>query len=156
MARYALKIAIYQLLLFGSLPNLQGASGYNDGHSFWTNQDLDPLSTSKRPSEPQFCGRYTHIWQKMASNGHTKVIYKGTFVSKQSLCTWYLKDFLCFLSLSLIFVRLSVRYHVLLEHLVSQHLTGLLKLISVSSGGWQFPMRNSLAYIWEIIRLWSH
>ena len=51
------------------------------------------------------------------------------------ICTWYLKDFLCFLSPSLIFVRLSVRYHVLLEHLVSQHLTGLLKLISVSSGG---------------------
>ena len=38
---------------------------------------------------------------------------------------------------------------------MSQHLTGLLKLISVSSGGWQFPMRNSLAYIWEMLRLWS-
>ena len=33
-------------------------------HNFWTNQNLDQLSTSKWPSEPQFCERWTYIWQK--------------------------------------------------------------------------------------------
>ena len=52
------------------------------------NQDLDPLGTSKWPSEPQFCERYTHTYgRKTAKNCHTKVIYKGTFISKQALCT---------------------------------------------------------------------
>ena len=85
MARYGRYMAIYQLLFFGSLTNLHVASGYIWGHNFWTNQDLDPLSTSKGPPELQFCEKYTHIWRKMASNGCTKVIYKETFVSKQSL-----------------------------------------------------------------------
>ena len=57
MARYGRKRAFYQLLFFGSSSNLHGASGYIWGHNFRPNQDLDPLSTSKWPSEPQFCER---------------------------------------------------------------------------------------------------
>ena len=45
-------------------------------HNFWTNQNLDQLSTSKWPSEPQFCERWTYIWPKMAGNGHNIVIYQ--------------------------------------------------------------------------------
>ena len=33
-------------------------------HNFWINQNLDQLSTSKWPSETQFCERSTYIWQK--------------------------------------------------------------------------------------------
>ena len=33
-------------------------------HNFWTNQNLEQLSTSKWPSEPQFCERWTYIRQK--------------------------------------------------------------------------------------------
>ena len=57
MSRYSLKMTINQLLYFGSLPNLYGASGYVWGNNFRPNQDLDPLTTSKWPSEPQFCER---------------------------------------------------------------------------------------------------
>ena len=78
-------MAIYQLLYFGSSPNLHGASNYIWGHIFWPNQYLDPFSTSKWPLEPQFCERYTHIWQKMARTGRTKVIYKGRFICIQTL-----------------------------------------------------------------------
>ena len=45
-------------------------------HNFLTNQNLDQLSTSKWPSEPQFCERWTYIWQKMAGNGRNIVIYQ--------------------------------------------------------------------------------
>ena len=45
-------------------------------HNFWTNQNLDQLSTSKWPSETQFCERWTYIWQKMAGNGRNIVIYQ--------------------------------------------------------------------------------
>ena len=93
MARYGLKMTVYQLLFFGSSPNLNGASGYIWGHNFWPNQDLDPLSTSKWPSEPQFC-------EKMARNGRTKDIYKGTFVCIQTLIVihgfWWCKNFFWF------------------------------------------------------------
>ena len=85
MTMYGLKMAIYQLPFFWSSPNLHAASGYIWGHNFWTNQDLDPLSTSKWPSEPQFCERWTYIWRKKGQKGRTEVIYKGTFISKQSL-----------------------------------------------------------------------
>ena len=44
-------------------------------HNFWSNQDVDLLSTSKWPSEPQFCERWTYIWQKRARYGRSK--YKG-------------------------------------------------------------------------------
>ena len=54
-------------------------------HNFWTNQNLNQVSTSKWPSELQFCERCTYIWQKMARNGLKTVIYKGTFISNQSL-----------------------------------------------------------------------
>ena len=64
MARYGLKMAIYQLLFFWNLPNLHGASGYIWGHNFSPNLELGPLSTSKWPSEPQFCERYTHTYGK--------------------------------------------------------------------------------------------
>ena len=57
-------------------------------YNFWTNQNLDKVSTSKWPSELQFCERCTYIWQKMARNGRKTVIYKGTFVSNQSLEGW--------------------------------------------------------------------
>ena len=30
-------------------------------HNFWTNQNVDLLSTSKWPLEPQFCERWTYI-----------------------------------------------------------------------------------------------
>ena len=33
-------------------------------HNFWPNYNLDLLSTSKWPSEPQFCERYVCRWQK--------------------------------------------------------------------------------------------
>ena len=33
-------------------------------HNFWTNWDLEPWSTSKWPSEPQFCERWTYKWRK--------------------------------------------------------------------------------------------
>ena len=33
-------------------------------HNLWTNQILDLLSTSKWPSEPQFCERWIYSWQK--------------------------------------------------------------------------------------------
>ena len=81
MARYGLKMAIYQLLFFGSSPNLHRASGYIWGHNLWPNQDLDPLSISKWPSEPQFCERKTHIWRK---NGQKRT-YKGhTYIKGHS------------------------------------------------------------------------
>ena len=64
MAMYGRYMAIYQLLFFGSLPNLYAALGYIWGHNFWTNQDLDLFSISKWPSEPQFCERWTYKWQK--------------------------------------------------------------------------------------------
>jgi len=53
--------------------------------NFWSNQNVDLLSTSKWPSEPQFCEIWTYIWQKMVRNGRTKAIYKGTFISIQTL-----------------------------------------------------------------------
>ena len=79
-------MAIYQLLFFGSSPNSHAAVGYISGHNFWTNQDLGPLSTSKWPSEPQFCERWRlYIWQKNGQkrsyNSHLWV----TFILKQSL-----------------------------------------------------------------------
>ena len=58
-------------------------------HNFWSNQNVDLLSTSKWPSEPQFCERWTYIWQKMVRNGRTKAIYKGTFISIQTLHTMF-------------------------------------------------------------------
>ena len=57
-------------------------------HNFWTNQNLNQVSTSKWPSELQFCERCTYTWQKMARNGLKTVIYKGTFILNQSLCSW--------------------------------------------------------------------
>ena len=32
--------------------------------NFWTIQNLDQLNTSKWPSAPQFCERWTYTWQK--------------------------------------------------------------------------------------------
>ena len=34
------------------------------GHSFWSNWDLDMISTSKWPSDPQFCERHLCNWPK--------------------------------------------------------------------------------------------
>ena len=42
-------------------------------HNFWSNQNVDLLSTSKWLSESQFCERWAYIWQK---NGQ-KWLYKG-------------------------------------------------------------------------------
>ena len=80
MTTYGCKMTIYQLLFFGSLPNSHVASGYIWGHNFWTNQDLD-LSFVK--------DEHTY-GKKMARNGPTTVIYKGTFVSNQSLVDYLL------------------------------------------------------------------
>ena len=46
-ARYGHKFSIYQLLFFGSSPNLHAASNYIWGHNCWTNQSLDQLSPLK-------------------------------------------------------------------------------------------------------------
>ena len=39
-------------------------------------------------SEPQFCERWSYIWQKIGRKGQTKVIYKGTFICIQTLCMY--------------------------------------------------------------------
>ena len=43
-------------------------------HNFWPNYNLDLLSTSKWPSESQFCERLSYRWQKMARNSHKTAI----------------------------------------------------------------------------------
>ena len=55
------------------------------------------LSTSKWPSESQFCERWTYILQKIARKGCKKDICKGTFISIQTLLHEILekKDVLC-------------------------------------------------------------
>ena len=45
-------------------------------HNFWTNHNLDQLSTSKWPSQPQFCEKWTYLWKKMTGNGRKIVIYQ--------------------------------------------------------------------------------
>ena len=47
-------------------------------HKFWTNQDLDMLSISNWPSEPEFCERWTYIWQK---NEWRERVVKLSFLS---------------------------------------------------------------------------
>ena len=42
-------------------------------HNFWSNQNVDLLSTSKWPSEPQFCERWTYIRQKRARYGRSNI-----------------------------------------------------------------------------------
>ena len=88
MARYGCKMAIYQLLFFGSLPHSHTASGYIWSYNFWTNQDLDSLGTSKWPSEPQFCDRWPDIWQKMARNSRTTVIYMRDIRFETEFSLW--------------------------------------------------------------------
>ena len=69
-------------------------------HNFYTNHNLDLFNTSKWPSESQFCERWTYIWQKLARGSLSKVIYKGTFISNQSLLylfSWQWKQFLDYL-----------------------------------------------------------
>ena len=46
-------------------------------HNGWTNWGTDPVSTSKWPSEPQFCERYSCRWRKLARNGHKTTILVG-------------------------------------------------------------------------------
>ena len=46
-------------------------------HNFWTNYDLDLLSTSKWPSGPQFYERFSWKWQKMTPNSQKMVIYES-------------------------------------------------------------------------------
>ena len=98
MARFGPKMAIYQLLFFGSSPNLHVASDYIWGHNFWPNQDLDPLNTSKWPSEPQFYERCSHIWPGMVVQRsfikEDSFLYRlynsylrGSFISEQTLLT---------------------------------------------------------------------
>ena len=70
---------------------LHTASSYIWVHNFRANQDLDPLSTSKWPPEPQFCKRWIYICPKMARIGRPKVIFKGTFVSNMSLFESFLE-----------------------------------------------------------------
>ena len=54
-------------------------------HEFWTNVDLDLLSTSKWPSEPQFCERWKYIWQKNGQKWSYNSYLRVTFILKQSL-----------------------------------------------------------------------
>ena len=78
-------MAIYQMLFFKSSPNSHEASGYIWGHNFWTNYDLDPLSTSKWPSEPPFCERWRYIWQKNGQKRSYNSYLRVTFISDHSL-----------------------------------------------------------------------
>ena len=48
-------------------------------HNFWTNYDLDLLSTSKWPPEPQFCQRWRHRLQKNSINGRKTAIHHLLF-----------------------------------------------------------------------------
>ena len=61
------------------------ASGYLLDHSFWTNWNSDLLSTSKWPSEPQFCERKAYIWQKSGQKRSYSSHLRVTFVSDRSL-----------------------------------------------------------------------
>ena len=55
-------------------------------HNYCTNKDLDMLSTSKWPSEPQFCQRWTCICQKNGQKWLYNLICGVSFISKQSIC----------------------------------------------------------------------
>ena len=44
-------------------------------HNFWMNQGSDLFSTSKWPSQPQFCEIWSHSYQKIAWNGRKMTIY---------------------------------------------------------------------------------
>ena len=54
--------------------------------NFWTNHNLDQISTTKWPSEPQFCERWTYIWRKMARNYWfmRNIHFESVFSSKMS------------------------------------------------------------------------
>ena len=79
-------------------------------HNFWTNQNLDLLSKSRWPSEPQFCERWTYICQKngqkwsyvesdMCSHFFIETVYRlihshnintvSFFFAIRILCLWY-------------------------------------------------------------------
>ena len=46
-------------------------------HNLWTNQNLDPVITSKWPSELQFCERWIYsLEKKIARNGRKIAIYQ--------------------------------------------------------------------------------
>ena len=92
MARYCRKLVIYQLLYFGSSPNLYAASGYIWGHNFGTNWNLGPLSISKWLSEPQLCERWRYIWQKTGQKQSYKSYLWLTFISKQSLVKFHFME----------------------------------------------------------------
>ena len=67
-------------------------------HNFWANDNLDPLSISKWPSEPQFCERKAYIWQKSGQKRSYSSHLRVTFVSDRSLLSFFLYLlFFCFL-----------------------------------------------------------
>ena len=74
---------------------MRAASGYIWGHNFWTNQDLDPISTSKWLSEPQFWEIWSNSCQNIAGNGRKKVIYHSlSFLnSLYNNYLWAIKEF---------------------------------------------------------------
>ena len=117
-ARCGPKMAIYQMLLFKSSPNSHVAFGYIWGHNFWTNYNLDPLSTSKCPSEPQFCERWRHMWQKNGQKRSYNSYKRVTFISEHSLVlVWWgnkLKPKLCwqpfFYFLQLLFIHACQKF----------------------------------------------
>ena len=83
MARKGSKMAIYQMLFFFFFELAKFARGLR--LHMWTNQDLDSLSTSKWPSEPQFCERNTYIWQEYGQKWSYNGCLSVCFISDQSI-----------------------------------------------------------------------
>ena len=72
-------------------------------HNFWTNYDLDLLSISNWPSEPQFCKRWIYIWQKCGQKQLYISHLRVTFVSDHSLHLLQKKNPTSFLTALLLF-----------------------------------------------------
>ena len=109
------------------------------------------LSVPTWPSESQICERWTYIWPKMARNGRLKVIYKGTFVSNQSLYLYFSKpiDKHC---LMLRRKAWRIRYRVHFTYHLTFFCTSVLRLL-VDLGGLKWivvEVSNSLVTKWRI------
>ena len=72
-------------LLQGS-PSISNRLIYVLCHNFWTNYDLDLLSTSKRQSESQFCKRYLENGKKLARNGKKGFLLFRIFSTSFAFC----------------------------------------------------------------------
>ncbi len=70
------------------LTKLKNGNTYTLCHNFWTYHHLDLFSSTKWPSESQFCS-----WWKMAKNGQKMAIYQqqilGNSLNKTIKQTWH-------------------------------------------------------------------